>query len=65
VRALIDLIKQSFELSVKMRWVKTIDKEANKYKKIADKLFRQQRVVDALVKEYEKIYGENLRGKQE
>lgn len=65
MRALIDLIKQSFELSVKMRWVKTIDKEANKYKKIADKLFRQQRVVDALVKEYEKIYGENLRGKQE
>jgi hypothetical protein len=56
-----ELLKRRFELFVKMRWLKTIDKETEKYKKLEGKLNRQLRVVNELLKEYYKIYGENLR----
>lgn len=59
-----DLLKQSFELSVKDRWLKTIDKEYDKYNKIKSKLFRQQYVVNSLLAEYKKKYGEDLRTPQ-
>ena len=55
------LLKRSFELFVQMRWLKTISKETEKYKKLKNKLDRQLKVVNALLKEYDKIYGENLR----
>ena len=58
------LIKKSFELSVKMRWLKTISKETDKYNKIREKADRQQYVVNALIKEYMEIYGEDLRIKE-
>ena len=60
-----ELLKRSFELFVKKRWVKTIDKEADKYNKIKSKLFRQQYVVNSLLAEYKKIYGEDLRTPKE
>ena len=56
-----ELLKQSFELFVKKRWLKTIDKECKKYKKLKSKLFRQQYVVNSLLAEYKKKYGEDLR----
>ena len=56
-----ELLKQSFELFVKNRWLKTIDKECEKYNKIKSKLSRQQYVVNSLLAEYKKIYGEDLR----
>lgn len=56
-----ELLKQSFELFVKNRWLKTIDKECDKYNKFKSKLSRQQYVVNSLLAEYKKIYGENLR----
>lgn len=56
-----ELLKQSFELFVKKRWLKTIDKECDKYKKMKSKLFRQQYVVNSLLAEYKKKYGEDLR----
>lgn len=56
-----ELLKRSFELFVKKRWLKIIDKECNKYNKIKSKLFRQQYVVNSLLTEYKKIYGEDLR----
>ena len=56
-----DLLKRRFELFVKMRWLKTIDKETDKCKKLTEKLNRQRYVVNELLKEYFKIYGENLR----
>ena len=56
-----ELLKRSFDLFVKKRWLKTIDKECDKYNKIKGKLYRQQYVVNALIKEYKKIYGEDLR----
>lgn len=56
-----ELLKRSFELFVKKRWLKIIDKECNKYNKIKSKLSRQQYVVNSLLAEYKKIYGEDLR----
>lgn len=60
-----ELLKRSFELFVKKRWLKTIDKETDKYNRIKSKLFRQQYVVNALLAEYKKIYGEDLRTPKE
>ena len=62
---MIELLKRSFELSAKMRWLKTIDKEVDKYNKIKSKLYRQQHVVNSLLAEYKKIYGEDLRTPKE
>ena len=56
-----ELLKKSFELFVKKRWLKTIDKECEKYNQIKSKLLRQQYVVNSLLAEYKKIYGEDLR----
>ena len=60
-----ELLKQLFELFVKKRWLKTIDKECDKYNKIKSKLSRQQYVVNSLLAEYKKIYGEDLRTPKE
>ena len=60
-----ELLKQSFELFVKKRWLKIIDKECNKYNKIKSKLYRQQYVVNSLLAEYKKKYGEDLRTPKE
>ena len=60
-----ELLKQSFELFVKKRWLKTIDKECDKYNKIKSKLSRQQYVVNSLLAEYKKKYGEDLRTPKE
>ena len=58
---LLKLIKETFELSVKMRWLKTINKEIDKCNKIKEQLDRQRYVVNSLLKEYMEIYGEDLR----
>ena len=60
-----ELLKRSFELFVKTRWLKTIDKECDKYNKIKNKLSCQQYVVNSLLAEYKKIYGEDLRTPKE
>ena len=60
-----ELLKRSFELFVKKRWLKIIDKECNKYNKIKSKLYRQQYVVNSLLAEYKKKYGEDLRTPKE
>lgn len=59
------LIKRSFDLWCKMRWLKMIDKECNKYTKLKKKLSAQQFIVNALTEAYLKVYGENLRKPQE
>lgn len=56
-----ELLKKRFELFVKMRWLKTINKETDKYKKLEEKSNRQLYVVNTLLKEYLKKYGEDLR----
>ena len=55
------LLKRSFDLWVKKRWLKTIEKETDKCNRLSKKLFRQKYVVNALLDEYMKIYGEDLR----
>lgn len=59
-----ELIKRSFELFIKKRWLKTIDKEIDKYNKLKIKLSWQHYVVNALLEEYKKKYSENLRTPQ-
>ena len=55
------LLKESFELFCKNNWLRTIDKECDTYNKLKSKLNRQQYVVNALIKRYKELYGEDLR----
>ena len=61
MRELRELLKQRFDLFVKMRWLKTINKETDKYKKLEEKSNRQLYVLNTLLKRYHEIYGEDLR----
>ena len=54
---MLKLLKQSFDLWCKMRWLKTIDKECDKYNKLKRELDRSRHVISELLKEYNKIYG--------
>lgn len=58
---MMELLKRRFDLFVKMRWLKTIDKETDKYKKLTEKSNRQLYVLNALLKAYHEKYGEDLR----
>ena len=55
-----ELIKQSFELNVKKRWLKEIDRAVDRYKKAHAKANREHYVMNKLIEEYNKIYGEDL-----
>ena len=55
------MLKRTLDLFVKKHWLKVIDKENDKYRKIRRKLFRQQYIINELLNEYKKIYGEDLR----
>ena len=55
------LLKKRFELFVKMRWLKTINKETDKYTKLKERSNRQLYVLNALLNEYLEKYGEDLR----
>lgn len=56
-----ELLKRSFDLWVKKRWLKTIEKETDKCNKLSKKLLIQKCVLNSLLDEYMKIYGEDLR----
>jgi hypothetical protein len=56
-----ELMKRSFDLWVKKRWLKEIDRAIDKYKKTYAKATREHYVMNKLVEEYKKIYGEDLR----
>ena len=53
------LIKESFELFVKKRWLKEIDSAVNSYNKSRDKLQRDTYVLSVLIKEYNERYPES------
>lgn len=53
------LLKRQFELWVKMRWLKTIDKEVKKRRKYFFKYKRQEYVVNKLVEEYNNLYADS------
>lgn len=54
-----EILKKEFELFVRMRWLKAIDKETDKYRKLINKSNRQLYVVKALLKKYYELYGED------
>lgn len=56
-----ELLKRSFDLWVRTRRLKSIEKEAGKCQKLSKKLIIQNRVLNLLLDEYMKIYGEDLR----
>ena len=53
------LLKQRFELWIKMRWLKTIDKEIKKRRKYLFKYKKQEYVVSKLVEEYNNLYADS------
>ena len=54
-----ELLKRSFELWVKMRWLKTIDKEIKKRRKYFFKYKMKEYVVNKLVEEYNNLYADS------
>lgn len=54
-----ELLKRRFELWIKMRWLKTIDKEIKKRRKYFFKYKRQEYVVNKLVEEYNNLYADS------
>ena len=56
-----ELLKSSFDLWVKKRWLKEIDKALTNYQKSKDKAKRDYYVLAKLLDEYKKIYNEDLR----
>lgn len=62
---MVELLKRSFDLWVKKRWLKAIEKETDKCNKLSKKILRQKYVLNSLLAEYMKIYGEDLRTPKE
>lgn len=56
-----NLLKRTFELWVKKRWLKEIDRAVDRYKKTYAKATREHYVMNKLIEEYNKIYNEDLR----
>ena len=57
-----ELLKSSFELWVKKRWLKEIDRSVDRYNNYKDKAAKEQYILNSLIKEYNKIYHDELRG---
>lgn len=56
------LIKESFEMRVKMRWLREIERATDRYKKTYAKAAREHAVMQALIKRYNELYNDNLGG---
>ena len=62
-----ELFKKSFDLWIKMRWLKEIDRAINRYnrvldrhKKLFNKVCRERHIMNELIKEYNERYSANL-----
>lgn len=55
-----ELLKQSFELWCKKRWLKAIDKEINRYNHLYQNTQRQHYVFSKMINRFNEIYGEDL-----
>ena len=58
------LIKSSFDLWVKKRWLNEINRSVDRYHKYRDKADRERYVLNKLIEEYNNIYHEELRGEK-
>ena len=56
MKTLKELIKKSFEMRVRMSWLKTINKEVNKREKAMKQFNRHNFIVKKLQEEYKKLY---------
>ena len=56
-----DLLKRTFEFWIKKRWLKEIDRAVDRYNKAHDKATREHYIMNSLLEEYKKLYGEELR----
>ena len=59
-----ELLKRSFDLWVKKRWLNEINRSVDRYNKHKDKANRERYVLNKLIEEYNKIYHEDLRGEK-
>ena len=55
-----ELLKESFELWRKKRWLKAIGKEIDRYNNLHNKTKRQYYVLSTMVNRFNEIYGEDL-----
>jgi hypothetical protein len=53
---LINLIKESIDLSVRMRWLKQIEKSCDKRNKLYQAYQRECLVIEDLVKKFNELY---------
>jgi hypothetical protein len=60
-----ELLKRRFEIWLKMRWLKTINKEIKKRRKYLFKYKKQEYVVNKLVEEYNNTYADLKTSKSE
>ena len=56
MKALKELIKESFEMRVRMSWLKTINKEVKKREKAMKQFNRHNFIVKKLQEEYKTLY---------
>lgn len=56
MKTLKELIKKSFEMRVRMSWLKTINKEVKKREKAMKQFNRHNFIVKKLQEEYKKLY---------
>ena len=56
-----DLLKRSFELWVKKRWLKEIDRAVDRHNKAKTKADYERYVIAVLLEKYKNKYGEDLR----
>lgn len=54
------LIKESFDLWVRSRWLKEIDRAANRLKKAQAKVSTEQYAIKALIQRYNEIYDDPI-----
>lgn len=55
-----ELLKEYFELWCKKRWLKSIDKEIDRYNHLYQKTMRQHNILSTMINRYNEIYGEDL-----
>lgn len=56
-----ELIKQGLELGAQTRCLKRIAKECDKRERLLEKARLQVHIINAMINQYDEIYGENLK----
>ena len=57
---MIELIKRTYNIWCKKRWLKIIEREVDRYHRMNANIKVQRFVVNELIKEYNDTYNENL-----